>query len=367
MTWRQAMARLDLLATLAVAALTLPMLGGCQPGEEAPGRDAGADGASFWTIVVLPDTQYYSAYYPDVYVEQTQWIVDHLQSNHIAFVLHEGDVVDDGTDLTQWSSAAAAMRLLDGVVPYELVPGNHDYASIDRNLDNMNRTFYAAVASQAEFRGSYQPNDLSNTWYEFSSPSGTWLVLGLEFGARDGVVAWANAILDAHPSNPAIIVTHGYLTCPGQRYDHTISPDAGTDPGGYQAYNPIFYNYAVDGGLNDAEMLWQKMIRSHPNVRFVFSGHAMCCTQGALVSNNDANLPVYQFVANYQTWGPEVGIWNPDRCNTGNEYFGDGYLRLIEFRPGRDEVRVRTYTPHKSGSLPTYLTDEDNDFVFPYP
>src|SRR6266536_961699 len=81
-------------------------------------------GAPF-TIVLLPDTQYYSEYYPLTYTSQTQWIVNNKASRNIVFVLHEGDVTDVNADF-EWQNANASMSLLDGIVPYALVPGNHD-------------------------------------------------------------------------------------------------------------------------------------------------------------------------------------------------------------------------------------------------
>ena len=78
------------------------------------------------TVVVLPDTQYYSASHPDIFPRQTQWIADHVRDRHIALTLHLGDLVDGYTDASQWQVASSAMRALDGKVPYVLVTGNHD-------------------------------------------------------------------------------------------------------------------------------------------------------------------------------------------------------------------------------------------------
>jgi len=83
------------------------------------------------TIVVLPDTQYYSVAYPDVFAGQTSWILGQKAALNIAAVLHVGDIVDGDTQ-DQWTVASTAMRALDGFVPYVLVPGNHDTDS-DRN------------------------------------------------------------------------------------------------------------------------------------------------------------------------------------------------------------------------------------------
>jgi len=104
----------------------------------------------------------------------------------------------------------------------------------------------------------------------------------------------------------------------------------------------------LSGPENDGEDLWQKLIRSHGNVRFVFSGHALCETMGALTSLRDDDVPVYQFVANYQTW----------------DWGGAGYMRLIEFWPDAGQVHVRTYSPY--GEVDPWLTDPADDMTFSY-
>jgi len=40
--------------------------------------------------------------------------------------LHVGDIVDGANDPAQWTVANSSLRLMDGLVPYVLVPGNHD-------------------------------------------------------------------------------------------------------------------------------------------------------------------------------------------------------------------------------------------------
>ena len=88
-----------------------------------PGTDAGTDGATSplpYSIVVLPDTQYYSSNFPDLFDAQTAWIVAEHAAGNVAFVLHEGDIVDDDI-ATQWMRAYHSLHALDGVVPVRAV------------------------------------------------------------------------------------------------------------------------------------------------------------------------------------------------------------------------------------------------------
>ncbi len=81
-----------------------------------------------FTIAVLPDTQNYSEKYPEQYLAQTNWIVESCKRRNIACVLHLGDITNRNSP-EEWKVATKAMSQLDGVVPYFMVPGNHDYSA----------------------------------------------------------------------------------------------------------------------------------------------------------------------------------------------------------------------------------------------
>ena len=79
-----------------------------------------------WTLAILPDTQIYAQSYPQHFTAQTQWIKDHVASHNIKYVLHEGDITNNNVT-AQWNNALASMNVLNGVLPYAMAPGNHDY------------------------------------------------------------------------------------------------------------------------------------------------------------------------------------------------------------------------------------------------
>ncbi len=91
--------------------------------------------AEEFSMVILPDTQGYSfatASNPNglrLFESQTNWIVANQANRNIKFVSHVGDIVDSGSSSAQWDAAVSAMNLLNGVVPYSVLPGNHDYNS----------------------------------------------------------------------------------------------------------------------------------------------------------------------------------------------------------------------------------------------
>ena len=96
-----------------------------------------------YSMVALPDTQFLSEKYPDIYKKLTQWIVDHEQTYNIQAVMHMGDMVNSGNS-TQWSNCADAMYLLDKSDSIDWMPmrGNHD------DSNGFNQTFpYEEFAS----------------------------------------------------------------------------------------------------------------------------------------------------------------------------------------------------------------------------
>ena len=94
-----------------------------------------------WVLVQVPDIQSYvdySKHYP-LLLTMMSWIAAQSRELNIALVTQMGDVVyqngitdarkgtGDQDSAQQWSNASRAFMLLDGVVPYIVVPGNHDY------------------------------------------------------------------------------------------------------------------------------------------------------------------------------------------------------------------------------------------------
>src|SRR5690242_17365771 len=95
---------------------------GTLPAQEARPDDPN----EVFTVVLLPDTQFYSEKYPETFVAQTMWIRERAQPDNIKFVVCLGDIVQNAHVEDEWVKAHEAARILDGVVPYSSVPGNHD-------------------------------------------------------------------------------------------------------------------------------------------------------------------------------------------------------------------------------------------------
>lgn len=337
---------------------------GGRPDAGAAGRPAdGGTAQKSYSFVVLPDTQFYSSSWPEIFKAQTQWIVDNRAAEQIAFVLHTGDIVD--SDVTaQWEPATQALRILDGQIPYIVTAGNHDYSSLLADRMGMVNSYFppSSFAQYGWFGDTYEAGHVENSFSVFPAGDGRWLVIGLEFGPRDEVVAWANGVLATFPTTPAIVITHAYLYRDGTRYDF-----AGTNDG--QAYNPHRYVMMGQPGssVNDGEELWRKLIQPNSNVKLVLSGHDVSQanlppgTAARLSSTRADGTFVHQILANYQTClGAPCQTFN-DGTATNVVHGGNGYLRIVRVSPADQTISISTYSPY----IDRYLTDAANQFTLP--
>lgn len=310
---------------------------GAGAGVSAFGSTLGsAQSSEPWTVVALPDTQIYAKRQSRFAPAQTEWIADNAEN--ISFVSHVGDVVEYADREEEWKYMADALSTLDGKVPYSVVPGNHDWVTWgDRSSSIANYKEYVGASNYEDeewFGGAGPENsDELNTYQTFSAGGYDFLHLGLEWEAPGSTddpstpLGWAQNVLDEHPDRPTILTTHSYLR---------DSPSRRTDD----------VQETSDDG-NTGQTIWDELVAPNPQVFMVLCGHWPDDGENHQVSTNDAELPVYELLANYQ-----------DRTNGGY-----GLLRRVEFRPGEgdpDQIRVRTYSPERD----EYEEDDDSQFSF---
>ena len=326
---------------VAVLLLALPVWGGLLPTQD---QEPQGDAASF-TIAVLPDTQYYcdtchklSAKWGQgdlrrYFFAQTEWVRDHRERLNIAFLLHEGDIVQANAP-EEWEIAQQAMSILDGRVPYCLCLGNHDmgYQKTDTNrfgfdiaVDRstlFNKYFpREKFAQRPEFGDTFHPERHDNSWYHFGAAGMKFLILSLECKPRDEVLEWANEVVAKHPDHRVIVLTHVYLSANKQRIKN----------GGMK----------IEG--NHGEQIWQKFVRKHENIFMVLCGHI--AGEAVLTSTGDHSNPVHQILSDYQ------------EMNNG----GESWLRYMVFHPGQNRISIYTYNPvlDKFRNVPSSRFDLD--------
>ena len=294
--------------------------------------------ASF-TLAILPDTQKYSQSYPQIFTSQTRWIAEHKEDLNIAFVLHEGDVTNGNVEY-HWENAKASMSVLDGVLPYAIVLGNHDMGPggdcTVRKSPLFNRYFPVSKYEQlSTFGGTFEPNLLDNSFHLFHAGETEWLVLALEYLPRDQVLEWANEIIATHVGRRVIFLTHSHVCS-----DNSLHGDRSV-----HKWNPTDHQISNEtGGVNNGIDVWNKLLKKHSGTFLSFNGHFTENGGSGLVSKEgDAGNQVIQMLANYQLMD-----------NGGN-----GYLRIVECAPSKGIISVSTYSPF----LDEYLTDSRNQFT----
>ena len=288
--------------------------------------------------MALPDTQFYSSLHPEIFAAQTNWIANHVQDQNIQLVVGLGDIVDGGGVLTQWQNADAAVRLLDGHVPYMMAMGNHDYdkndpASRTASSKNFNTYFGPArYATASWYKGNFPAGSNENFYGVITVNGKSYLIVVLEFAARDTSLAWADGLIKANPDKDVIIVTHMFTYADSTRISQCDENSAAS--------------FGV-GQDNNGDDMWWKLVRKYSNVHLVLSGHVV---EGDGTGRRtdlgiNGNL-VNQILSDYQS--------DPNG--------GNGYLRIMRISPSLNRVSVTTYSPY----LDTFLTDDHNQFTVPY-
>lgn len=313
-------------------------------------RGTAAPAAERFTIVVLPDTQYYTQTETNntlYFKGQTNWIAAHKNARNIAFVMHLGDIQNDGNpyyartddiyrpdftrptglvpDDSQFRRADAALDILDAAgVPYSLLAGNHDF--IDHTIKD-EPIYYLAwfgpqrYAGMPTFGGASPATPTTkwagmNTWHTFEAGGYRFLNIALQFAADEHDLAWAQTVVNANPGLPTILTTHALLTTTGYQ----------------EAQRPIH----------------DLFVRNNPQIVMTLNGHI----NGAFrqTETNVAGQPVQQMLVDYQS-----------TVLPGAAFKGGGYLRTMEFDVDAQVVRVESYSPVANA----FLTDDANSFTLP--
>ena len=265
-----------------------------------------------FTIIVLPDTQYYSDNYPWIFENQTKWIIENKESKNIVFVTHLGDLVDHYWSIEEWENVNTSMSKLEGI-PFGVLPGNHDGTGTNDELTNYNNYFgFSRFNNKSWYGGAYQ-NINTNNYQLFSAGGEDYLIFHIQFNPSDNILVWASNVIDQYPNRRVIVSTHNYV--------HGFYPTSSRSTIG--------------------RIIWKKLVDPHADQIFlVLSGHYE--NEVRITSSVDDNF-VHQLLSDYQ----------------GRPNGGDGWLRIIEFSPSIDEIAVKTYSPY----LNKYETDANSQFI----
>ncbi|QSF55708.1 serine/threonine protein phosphatase [Brevundimonas fontaquae] len=372
--------------TCALLAVGVALASGAALAQPVPRR---------FTIAVIPDTQNYAdfthqraASFPfdarDLMTEQLQFIADQAASRggDIVFATAVGDVwqhpvlaidpdhaargfrprpmsggdnlvkMAEGVRTVEIPAAIAAYDLIDGVLPFSVVSGNHDYdgqwwdeqwpqdlTAPAGDLRRLGMIHIGGLTAWNQAFGADTKFFKDRPWYVASHDGGAdsaqvfeaggyrFLHIGLQMAPSDASLTWAETVIHAHPGLPTLITTHDFIDKTGKRRAH-----------------PVVDLHALDPYDNDAQGVWDKLIARNPQIFMVLSGHHN--GQAFRTDLNRQGGAVYQLLSDYQDrnqTGRDAGL-TPDRAPG----IGDGWMRLMAFDMTGETptVRVRAYSTH---------------------
>ena len=269
-----------------------------------------------FTLIGLPDTQYYaSEEYGGsnaMFRAQTEWIVANRASRNIAYTVQLGDCVERGDNAgnpIEWMRADSSLSVLEDPsttglpygVPFGVCVGNHDQSPIgdpDGSTTFYNQFFGAARFAGRAYYGGHYGTDNDNHFQLFSAGGMNFIVICPEWDTSPNpeVIAWMDQLLTTYSNRRAIIAAH-YLVNTG---------------------NPSSFS-------GQGQAIWDAL-KGHSNLFLMLDAHidGEGRRQDVFAGNT-----VHTLHADYQ--------WH------GNG--GDGWLRILEFSPYNNAIRVRTYSP----------------------
>lgn len=284
----------------------------------------------FFTFIILPDTQKYTMYSPQVFTSQTEWVVKNKDVLNIKFVSHLGDIVQSGAlENGEWETASKAMSLFETAdIPYGIIPGNHDIDKVSDSSEGFTKYNQIFPVSRFQnkpwFGGSY--HEYQNNYQLVTINKIDFIIMNIEVDPTDDILNWANKVLAENSQRHAIVTTHAYLSDKGERFKSAI--------------------FRANG--NSGEQIWEKLIKNQCNVFLVLSGHSHSIDgENNITSTNDCGKSVYQIVQDYQ-----------DRIKGGN-----GLLRIYKFYPNKKELMIYTYSPVSNA----YENDKNSKFTLKLP
>ena len=335
--------------------LTVTYYGRVFDAAPAPGPD--------FTIVAIPDTQYYVAAInggtPPMMFAQTDWIATNRAASNIVFVAGLGDCVESGdanpfavaapwNTAREWDWVTNGMYRLENPLttglpdgtPYQLSVGNHDQGPVASGpagtTTNYNLHFGTNHFAGKSYYGGHYGTNNNNHYVLFSASGLDFIAISLEYNNSNAsggtansqeltnVLAWADALLKTHRHRRAILISHAMI-------------NVNTYVGGATANAPFSYaqGQAIYDALNDNTNLFLMLAGHQPSAPF--AGRRYDTTNGRTL----------------------VTLMSDYQVDTNG---GSGFLRLYTFSPARNEIQAQTYSPYFGGSK----TDTNHQFTVPY-
>ncbi|MGZ8558046.1 MAG: T9SS type A sorting domain-containing protein [Chitinophagaceae bacterium] len=305
------------------------------------GRAKTTNGSEKFTIVLLPDTQYYTEEPQGnhggntaMFNAQTTWIANNRQSMNIVYVGQLGDCVQNGDNPPssnkeiEWQRAQTAIATIESEaqtglpqgIPFGICVGNHEqtpFGDATGTTIYYNQYFGSSHFTGRDYYGGHYGSNNDNHYQVFSASGIDFLIISLEFdqsatfAAPGGPLDWAEELVQNNPDRKVIVMTHW-----------VINESASFGPQGQAIYDRL---------------------KTYPNFSFLMGGHVSSATGGEAKRTDIHNgNRVHSILTDYQS-----------RLGGGN-----GLLRIYEFDPSLNKVSVKTYSPYTN----MYETDANSQF-----
>lgn len=309
-----------------------------------------------WTLIVIPDTQRLVANNSSALTT----MVDHIDGLSPEFILHVGDIVNNGASSAEWSTASTSFDAFqDNAILYGI--GNHDYdddaqgASTDRDTTPLSTAFnsfwpISRINTQNWFVDSYPTNKTENSAAGIVVDGVRYLFLSIEMFPRQAAVDWADAVIASTSPDRIIVTTHMNLTPDGSNQNYA-------DLQGGQGDSPEAYSVCGDATTTDCmsgEEFYNNFISQNEKIVLVVNGHDLANTTGANGTQSESAFAkrtetingklVHQNLVNFQNV-------------SANTYADSAYYRNYTF--SGNTIDVTTYNPVQD----TSLTDAENQFT----
>lgn len=287
-----------------------------------------------YVLAFLPDIQYMTQKYPSTLRPMFDYLVNNGKAKNIQYVIGLGDITNEN-GYKEWSTIISQTNRLNGYIPYSLVPGNHDVL-LNNRLELFNQNYGKKTGYYyqhvKENGGFFNEDSVRNTYLTFSVGEIDYLIINLDFGATDDILAWAGTVLEQYPDRRAILVTHGYLNADGSTLDTNdyASPDT------------------YDSSLNSGEDMWEKLVSKYENIDMIVSGHMHHDSVVVTPREGDAGNTVYQILMDPQTTCKALG--------------GIGVIGLMYFTEDGNHAKIEYY----STVLDKYLSESNKTITLTF-
>lgn len=324
--------------------------------------DYGIDaGDEFFSIAILPDTQYYTAGRwggsMDYFQNQISWIRKNREKENIQYVVHLGDVTDRNTP-EEWTKAKNMFAQLDeDNIPYGITVGNHDETPGNRASQGDPNTNYTKFfgrkhfGSKPWFGGAMGNNENTDNHFDlFTSNGQKYLAMYFVYnepnnqfhdaGYEQKVNRWADSVLNKYSDHKAILIAHSVLNrisgIPSELRPGTNS------------------NEKVPNFTRQGQVLFE-VAKKNQNVFLMLGGHI----SGESFRRDEVNGRVIKtYLADYQARRAAPYETNEDRNG------GGGLMRLMKFNTSKQTLVTVSFAPDANGEA-VHEEDGDSRFIQP--